>query len=70
MSKGDQSFNEALGRLEEIVEEVKKDGISLDDSLVLLEEGVELANVCTEKTDHTYWKEETEEERSDGEPTR
>ena len=69
MSKSDQNFNEALGRLEEIVEEVKKDGMSLEDSLALLEEGVELANVCTEKTDHTYWKEETEEEGSDGKST-
>ena len=67
MSKSEQSFNEAMLRLEEIVEEVKKDGMSLDDSLALLEEGVELANVCTEKTDHTYWKEETEEGDGDGE---
>ena len=70
MSQNDQNFNDALRRLEEIVEEVKKDGMSLDDSLTLLEEGVELANVCTEKTDHTYWKEETEEEDSDGELSR
>ena len=67
MSKGDQNFNDALRRLEAIVEEVKKDGMSLDNSLDLLEEGVELANACTEKTDHTYWKEETEKEDSDGE---
>lgn len=55
------SFEEALGRLEAIVGEVKQKDIPLDKSLDLLEEGVRLANVCTEKTDHTYWREEIEE---------
>jgi len=49
----DPTFREALGRLEEIVSEVKKKETDLDRSLELLEEGVALANVCTEKIDHT-----------------
>jgi len=52
------SFEEALGKLEAIVAEVKQKDIPLDKSLDLLEEGVKLANICTEKTDHTYWREE------------
>lgn len=52
------SFNEALSRLEEIVARVKKKDVSLENSLELLEEGVRLANICTEKTDHTNWQEE------------
>lgn len=49
----DSTFQEALGRLEEIVTEVRKKDTDLDRSLELLEEGVALANVCTEKIDHT-----------------
>jgi len=55
------SFEEALKRLEAIVAEVKKKDVPLDKSLDLLEEGVKLANICTEKTDHTYWREEIKE---------
>lgn len=58
---GDLSFEEALERLEAIVAQVKQKDIPLDKSLDLLEEGVRLANFCTEKTDHTYWREEIEE---------
>lgn len=57
----EQSFEAALERLDEIVQEVKKEDVSLDKSLELLEEGVRLANVCTEKTDHSYWREELED---------
>ena len=54
------SFEQALERLESIVTQVKRQDVSLDESLDLLEEGVRLANVCTEKTDHSYWREELE----------
>ena len=57
----DISFEEALSKLEAIVTQVKQPDIPLDKSLDLLEEGVRLANACTEKTDHTYWREEIEE---------
>lgn len=57
---GELSYEAAMTRLSEIVSEVKKDEVSLDKSLDLLEEGVRLANLCTEKTDHTYWREEAE----------
>ena len=57
MSEG-PSFEAALERLDEIVVQVKQEDVSIDRSLELLEEGVKLANACTEKTDHTYWREE------------
>ena len=57
----DPSFQEALGRLEEIVGEVRKKDVPLEKSLDLLEEGVKLANVCTEKTDQSNWRDEIEE---------
>ena len=63
----DLSFEEALDKLEAIVAEVKQKDVPLDKSLDLLEEGVRLANICTEKTDHTYWREEIEEP-TDSEP--
>lgn len=66
MAKDDLNFTEALTRLEAIVKKVKSDDLPLDESLELLEEGVELANLCTEKTDHTNWKEESEDKESAG----
>lgn len=56
----DLSFEEALGRLENIVSQVRKKDLPLDKSLDLLEEGIKLANACTEKTDQSYWREELE----------
>jgi len=54
------TFKEALSQLEEIAAKVNGKDISLDESLDLLEEGVKLANICTEKTDYQSWREETE----------
>lgn len=53
MIQEEATFESALGRLEEILTEVRKKETDLDRSLQLLEEGVALANVCTEKIDHT-----------------
>lgn len=46
------SFEQARIRLEEIASEVRKKDTSLERSLDLLEEGVRLANTCTELVDH------------------
>lgn len=51
-------FDEARLKLDEIVAEVRKKDTSLERSIELLEEGVRLANVCTERIDETYWREE------------
>lgn len=53
-------FDEALDQLHKIVEQVKRKDLSLEKSLDLLEEGIELANVCTERIDHTLWREQPE----------
>lgn len=53
MSGEKYTFDTARIRLEEIAAEVRKKDTSLEKSLDLLEEGVRLANVCTELVDHT-----------------
>jgi exodeoxyribonuclease VII small subunit len=45
------TFETARIRLEEIAAEVRKKDTSLEKSLELLEEGVRLANICTELVD-------------------
>ncbi len=52
----EQGFAQARARLEEIVVQVRKKDTSLEQSLDLLEEGVRLANQCTELVDHAEWK--------------
>ncbi len=54
------TFKEVIARLEEIVAQIKTKEISLEKSLELLEEGVRLANMCTEKIDKTVWNEDSE----------
>lgn len=67
-------FAQARVRLEEIVAQVRKKDTSLERSLDLLEEGVRLANVCTELSDHTEWRkvieqaEEPQATTGEGEP--
>jgi len=64
------TFAQARARLEEIVAQVRKKDVSLERSLDLLEEGVRLANVCTELSDHTEWRsvvaEQQEAEQEEG----
>ncbi len=47
------TFEQAKIRLEEIAVLARKKDTSLEKSLDLLEEGVRLANICTELVDHT-----------------
>ncbi|MEK7263680.1 MAG: exodeoxyribonuclease VII small subunit [Bacteroidota bacterium] len=44
-----QTFEDAMMRLEAIVEALEKGEIALDESLALYEEGVELSKQCMEK---------------------
>lgn len=49
MNKDNQpNFEEALARLESIVEELEDDSISLEKSIDLYEEGIELSRLCTQ----------------------
>lgn len=70
------TFEQARVRLEEIVAQVRRKDVSLETSIDLLEEGVRLANMCTELSDHTEWRTVAEEqeaarddESGDGEET-
>jgi exodeoxyribonuclease VII small subunit len=42
-------FEEALGRLEQIVQSLEKGDLSLEDSLKLYEDGIRLARLCHAK---------------------
>lgn len=55
MPEESYGFAKARVRLEEIVSQVRKKDTSLEKSLDLLEEGVRLANQCTELIDHADW---------------
>ncbi len=45
----EKSFEEALKRLEEIVQKLEGGDLSLDESLSLFEEGINLSRFCTKK---------------------
>lgn len=49
--KKDISFEKALDRLAEINEKLESDGISLDESVELFKEGIELSKLCQKKLD-------------------
>jgi len=44
-----QSFEKALKRLEEIVSTLENGDVSLEDSIKMFEEGMELARFCSER---------------------
>ena len=58
------NYEQALYRLEEIADLVRKKEISLEDSLNLLEESVQLATICNQQIDYTAWLPQTDEESS------
>ena len=49
--KKDIKFEEALERLAEINEKLESDEISLEDSIKLFKEGLELSKLCQKKLD-------------------
>jgi exodeoxyribonuclease VII small subunit len=55
MADDSHTFASTRTRLEEIVGQVRKKDTSLEKSLDLLEEGVRLANACTELIDQQDW---------------
>ena len=56
MKKQTMSFEEALGRLEEIVRHLEKGDLPLNDSLVLYEEGTGLIASCSKMLDEAEQK--------------
>jgi exodeoxyribonuclease VII small subunit len=49
-------FEEALKKLEKIVEELEKGDLSLDEALKKYQEGIELARVCSQRLDNAKKK--------------
>ncbi|MCJ7665863.1 MAG: exodeoxyribonuclease VII small subunit [Actinobacteria bacterium] len=43
------SFEEALSKLEEVVRDLEKEDISLEDSMVKFEDGIKLSSHCLKK---------------------
>jgi len=51
-----KSFEDALGKLENITTELEKGDLSLEDSLKYFDEGVELAEYCNSKLNEAQRK--------------
>lgn len=54
--KKPESFEDALKRLEEIVQRMEGGDLALEDSLGLFEEGVRLTRVCSQRLDEAEKK--------------
>ena len=63
----DMNFEKAMERLEKITQELSREGITLEESLALYEEGVALARVCNKKLDETERKIKILQVSADGE---
>jgi exodeoxyribonuclease VII small subunit len=51
MAKDKDKFEDALGRLEELVRKMEAGDMTLEDSLKAFEEGIKLARLCAKKLD-------------------
>lgn len=60
------TFEQSLSRLESIVKELESGDISLEESLVLFEEGVRLSGVCSELLKNAKQKVDILIESADG----
>ena len=61
------TFEDAMKRLEEIVETLGAGNLSLEDSLKSFQEGMELCKVCNKKLDEAEYKVEKLMEKEGGE---
>ena len=52
----EKKFEAALARLEEIVQELEKGDIALEQSLKLFEEGIKLSRICNKRLDEAERK--------------
>lgn len=53
---GEKKFEEAMERLEEIVQSLESSDLSLEDSLAVFEEGVKLISFCSKKLEEAEEK--------------
>lgn len=63
----EMSFEQAMERLEKITAELSREGITLEESLSLYEEGVALARTCNQYLEDTERKIKMLQISSDGE---
>ncbi len=62
------SFEQAMERLEKLVEELEEGGTSLEDSLKKFEEGIKLSRLCSDKLKEAQKKIEILTQNVKGEP--
>ncbi len=60
------SFEEAMKQLEQIVEKLGEGNLTLEESLKIFEEGMELCKFCNKKLDEAEYKVEKLVEREEG----
>ncbi len=65
--KEEVTFEDAMKRLESIVETLGGGNLSLEDSLKMFEEGMELCKFCNKKLDEAEYKVEKLMEKKGGE---
>ncbi|MGI6778071.1 MAG: exodeoxyribonuclease VII small subunit [Acetivibrionales bacterium] len=56
MEKEKRSFEEAIRELEEIVSQIERGDLSLDQSIELFQKGIELSKYCTKRLDEVERK--------------
>lgn len=61
-------FEDALSRLEEIVQKMEAGDLSLDESLKAFEEGIKLVRLCSKKLEETERRIELLMKNEQGEP--
>ena len=63
----DMNFEQAMERLEKITAELSREGITLEESLTLYEEGIALARMCNSRLEETERKIKMLQISADGE---
>ncbi|HAJ95197.1 MAG TPA: exodeoxyribonuclease VII small subunit [Actinobacteria bacterium] len=66
METGDLKFEEALSKLEEVVRELEKEDIALEDSMQKFEQGIKLSSHCLRKLNEAEQKIEELTRSEDG----
>jgi exodeoxyribonuclease VII small subunit len=66
MSDERSTFETTKARLEDIVLQVRRKDVSLEQSLDMLEEAVRLVNQCNDLIDQTSWRSDAAEGEPDG----
>ena len=68
MSKKSKTFEESMGRLEQIVRAMERGDVPLEESLKLFREGTELVQTCTKLLDDAQLQIKKVMTASDGSP--